>query len=160
VLLSIGAAYVAQQYNNIMDLLQLVFGFVNAPLFATFILGMFWKRSTGHAAFSGLVTGTSAAVLTWCLTVAEGKGGVLGNLHTFPSAMAQSFWVALVAFASCMIVSLVVSFMTQPRPEAELEGLVYSLTKHPVDTGKWYQRPWPLAIAVSVILIILNVWFA
>src|ERR1019366_5379586 len=75
VLLSIGAAYVATRYDNIMDLLQLVFGFVNAPLFATFLLGMFWKRGTGHAAFSGLVTGTVAASLTWCLTVAEGKGG-------------------------------------------------------------------------------------
>jgi hypothetical protein len=62
-----------------MDLLQLVFGFVNAPLFATFLLGMFWKRGTGHGAFSGLVTGTVAAALTWCLTVAEGKGGILGT---------------------------------------------------------------------------------
>jgi SSS family solute:Na+ symporter len=85
VLLSIGAAYIATRYDNIMDLLQLVFGFVNAPLFATFLLGMFWKRGTGHAAFSGLVTGTVAASLTWCLTVAEGKGGILGTVYTFPS---------------------------------------------------------------------------
>ena len=76
VALSIGAAYLAQHYNNIMDLLQLVFGFVNAPLFATFLLGMFWKRTTGHGAFTGLVTGTVAAALTWGLTVAEGKGGM------------------------------------------------------------------------------------
>ena len=76
VVLSIGAAYLATLYNNIMDLLQLVFSFVNAPLFATFLLGMFWKRSTGHGAFSGLVAGTSAAALTHGLTVAEGKGGV------------------------------------------------------------------------------------
>ena len=59
--LSIGTAYLAQHYNNIMDLLQLVFGFVNAPLFATFLLGMFWKRATGHGAFTGLVSGTLAA---------------------------------------------------------------------------------------------------
>jgi solute:Na+ symporter, SSS family len=161
VLLSIGAAYVAQQYNNIMDLLQLVFGFVNAPLFATFLLGMFWKRSTAHGAFAGLVTGTSTAILTWCLTLAEGKGGVLGTLYTFPSSMAQSFWVALIAFTSCLVVSLVVSMATRPRPEAELEGLVYSLTKHQDDSGVvWYEKPWVLAVAVSVILILLNIWFA
>ena len=74
VALSIGAAYVARSYNNIMDLLQFVFGFVNAPLFATFLLGMFWKRTTAHGAFTGLVSGTVAASLTWGLTVAEGKG--------------------------------------------------------------------------------------
>jgi SSS family solute:Na+ symporter len=161
VLLSIGAAYVAQHYNNIMDLLQLVFGFVNAPLFATFLLGMFWKRSTGHAAFSGLITGTVAASLTWCLTVAEGKGGVLGNVHEFPSAMAQSFWIAIMAFASCFVVTLAVSMFTKPKQEKELEGLVYGLTKLPDTSGEvWYQRPWPLAIAVIAILIVLNIYFA
>ena len=161
VLLSIGAAYVANKYDNIMDLLQLVFGFVNAPLFATFLLGMFWKRSTGHAAFSGLVTGTVMASLTWCLTIAEGKGGILGVVHTFPSAMAQSWWVAMIAFVSCFVMTFVVSFATQPRPEKELEGLVYGLTKLPDTSGDaWYRRPWPLAIAVSAILIVLDIWFA
>jgi SSS family solute:Na+ symporter len=161
VVLSIGAAYVAQHYNNIMDLLQLVFGFVNAPLFATFLLGMFWKRSTGHGAFSGLVTGTTAATLTWGLTMAEGKGGFLGVIHTFPSAMAQGFWVAIMAFTSCLVVTFVVSLLTEKRPEKELEGLVYGLTKMPSDAGVvWYERPWPLAIAVSAILIVLNIWFA
>jgi SSS family solute:Na+ symporter len=160
VLLSIGAAYVATRYDNIMDLLQLVFGFVNAPLFATFLLGMFWKRSTGHGAFSGLVTGTVAASLTWCLTVAEGKGGILGTVYTFPSAMAQSFWIALMAFTSCLLVTLVVSLATKPRPEKELEGLVYGLTKIPEDRGSWYQRPAPLAVMVIAILLVLNFWFA
>ena len=160
VLLSIGAAYVATKYDNIMDLLQLVFGFVNAPLFATFLLGMFWKRGTGHAAFSGLVTGTVAASFTWCLTVAEGKGGILGTVYTFPSAMAQSFWIALMAFTSCFLVTLVVSLATKPRPEKELEGLVYGLTKIPEDRGSWYQRPAPLAAIIIVILLVLNIWFA
>jgi solute:Na+ symporter, SSS family len=161
VVLSIGAAYLAQQYNNIMDLLQLVFGFVNAPLFATFLLGMFWKRSTGHGAFAGLVTGTVAASGTWLFTVAENQGGALGHLHTFPSVMAQSFWVAILAFTSCLVVTLVVSTVTKPKPEAELEGLVYGLTKMPSDEGaKWYQRPAPLAVVVVVILVILNIWFA
>ena len=74
ILLSIATAYLAQQFNNIMDFLQLVFGFVNAPLFATFLLGMFWRRTTGHGAFFGLVSGTLAAALTHGLTVAEKQG--------------------------------------------------------------------------------------
>jgi SSS family solute:Na+ symporter len=160
VLLSIGAAYIAQQYNNIMDLLQLVFGFVNAPLFATFLLGMFWKRSTANGAFTGMCSGTVAATFTFLLTSAEGKGGLLGVVYTFPSAMAQSFWIALVAFASCLLVTFVVSMATTARPERELEGLVYGLTKIPVDPGKWYQRPAPLAVMVVVILVVLNFWFA
>src|ERR1039458_3573310 len=110
VALSIGAAYLAQYYNNIMDLLQFVFGFVNAPLFATFLLGMFWKRATANGAFFGLVTGTVAAALTWGLTVAEGKGGVFGQVHTFPSVMAQNFWIAIVAFTSCFLVLSLVFF--------------------------------------------------
>lgn len=158
--LSIATAYLAQQYNNIMDLLQLVFGFVNAPLFATFVLGMFWKRSTGHGAFTGLVAGTSAAALTHGLTLAEGKGAWLANLHEFPTTMAQNFWIAIFAWTTCFLVTIAVSLATRPRPERELEGLVYGLTKMPKDHGvRWYGRPGPLAVAVGVILVVLNVIF-
>ena len=161
VVLSIGAAYVARQYNNIMDLLQFVFGFVNAPLFATFLLGMFWKRTTAHGAFSGLLSGTAAAAATWGFTVAEGKGGVFGTLHTFPSVMAQNFWIAIFAFGVCFVVTVLVSMMSAPRAENELEGLVYGLTKIRHDEGaSWWQRPAPLAIFVSVLVIFLNIWFA
>jgi len=90
VTISIAAAYLAQHYNNIMDVLQLVFSFVNAPLFATFLLGMFWKRTTGHAAFTGLLAGTVAAAVTHGLTLAEGKGGWIVVTHQFPSTMAQN----------------------------------------------------------------------
>ena len=161
VLLSIGAAYVATMYNNIMDLLQLVFGFVNAPLFGTFLLGMFWKRSTGHGAFWGLLSGTSAAFLTWATTVAEGKGGIFGNLHTFPSTMAQNFWIAIMAFVTCIVITSLVSLMTTPRPDREMEGLVYGLTNIRHDEGvSWYQRPATLAIIVLLLVIALNFWFA
>src|SRR6185437_3682804 len=108
VVLSIGTAYLATRYNNIMDLLQLVFGFVNAPLFATFLLGMFWKRTTGHAAFTGLVGGTLAAALTHGLTVAEGKGGWIAVVHTFPSVMAQNFWIAIWAWTTCFVLTIAV----------------------------------------------------
>ena len=161
VVLSIGAAYVAQHYNNIMDLLQFVFGFVNAPLFATFLLGMFWKKATPNGAFTGLVCGTAAAAATWGFTVAEGKGGVFGNLHTFPSTMAQNFWIAIAAWTTCFVITILVSMFTAPRPERELEGLVYGLTKVPHDaTAKWYERPAPLAVVVGIVVIILNIWFA
>jgi SSS family solute:Na+ symporter len=158
--LSIGTAYLAQLYNNIMDLLQLVFGFVNAPLFATFLLGMFWKRSTGHGAFAGLVSGTAAAALTHGLTMAEGKGGWLGHIADYPSTMAQNFWIAIWAWSTCFVVTTVVSLATKAKPEAELHNLVYGLTELPHDAGvPWYKRPGPLAVAVGVICILLNLIF-
>ena len=160
VLLSIAAAYVATRYNNIMDLLQLVFGCVNAPLFATFLLGMFWKRTTAHGAFTGLTSGTAAAFLTLACTQAEGKGGWIAQVHQFPSQMAQNFWIAIVAFTTCFIISVVVSLVPTPRPDKEMEGLVYGLTKVPHDvTAKWYERPAPLTVAVVIMLVILNIWF-
>ena len=105
-LLSIGGGVRRAPFNNIMDVLQLVFAFVNAPLFATFPLGMFWKRATGHGAFSGLLSGTLAAALHHGLTLPAGavagvKGGYFGHLHTYPSEMAQTFWTAICAFTTC-----------------------------------------------------------
>src|SRR3954454_22299716 len=142
VALSIGTAYLAQQYNNIMDLLQLVFGFVNAPLFATFLLGMFWRRSTGHGAFLGLISGTTAAALVHGLTIAEGKGGWISVVHAFPSTMAQNFWIAIFAWSTCFVVTILVSMATKPKPDRELEILVYGLTKIPHEQGvSWYRRP-------------------
>lgn len=159
-LLSIGAAYIATLYNNIMDLLQLVFGFVNAPLFATFLLGMFWKRSTGHGAFTGLLTGTAAAAFTHGLTLAEGKGGWLGNLHEFPSVMAQNFWVAINAWTACFLVTILVSLATRARAEKELEGLVYGITKIPHEAHVvWYMRPLPLSAVAAVACLLLNLLF-
>ncbi|HEY1341732.1 MAG TPA: hypothetical protein VGF59_29675 [Bryobacteraceae bacterium] len=161
VALSVATAYVAQHYNNIMDLLQLVFGFVNAPLFATFLLGMFWKRATGHGAFIGLISGTTAAALTHGLTVAEGKGGWIAEVHTFPSTMAQNFWIAIFAWTSCFLITILVSLATAPRPQRELEGLVYGLTKLKHDEGvSWYKRPAPIAVVVALLLLLLNIWFA
>src|SRR5436853_2228946 len=98
---SVAAAYFAAHFNNIMDLLQLVFAFVNAPLFATFLLGMFWRRTTGHGAFTGLISGTVAAALTHGMTLSEGKGGWLAVVHEFPSTMAQNFWIAIFAWSAC-----------------------------------------------------------
>ena len=117
VALSIGTAYLATHFNNIMDFLQLVFGFVNAPLFATFLLGMFWKRTTGHAAFTGLLAGPAAAAITHGLTMAERKGGWITTLRTFPSTMAQNFWIAIYAWSTCLLLTIVISMVTKPKPE-------------------------------------------
>jgi SSS family solute:Na+ symporter len=143
-----------------MDLLQLVFGFVNAPLFATFLLGMFWKRTTGHGAFSGLVAGTTAAALTHGLTGAERKGAWLANLHEFPTIMAQNFWIAIFAWSACFAVTVLVSLATRPKPVAELHNLVYGVTDlPPTRHERWLHRPWVLAVAVGGICIWLNIWY-
>jgi len=160
VILSIGTAYIATAFNNIMDFLQLVFGFVNAPLFGTFLLGMFWKRTTANGAFTGLVSGTGAALATFALTRAENKGGFLGVIHEFPSSMAQNFWISIIAFAVCVSVTAIVSMITTPKPDRELESLVYGLTKIPHEAGvPWYKRPGPLAVVVGLLTVILNIIF-
>ena len=160
VALSIGAAYMAQAYNNIMDVLQLVFSFVNAPLFATFLLGMFWKRTTGHGAFVGLLSGTGAAAAVHGLTIAEGKGGWIATVHQFPSTMAQNLWMAIFAWSTCFVVTLLVSLATRARPEDELRGLVYSMTPRVVVADEpWYKRPGVLACIIGAFVIILNVIF-
>jgi solute:Na+ symporter, SSS family len=165
ILLSIAAAYLASAFNNIMDLLQLVFAFVNAPLFATFALGMFWRRATGHGAFAGLMSGTLAAALHHGLTLPAGarpgiKGGFLGLLHTYPSELAQTFWTAIVAWTTCFVVTIIVSMATRPRPDGELRGLVYALTDRPNDQGlPWIRRPWVLAAAVLGLTLGLNFLF-
>lgn len=179
IILSIGTAYVAKEFNNIMNLLQLVFAFVNAPLFATFALGMFWRRATGHGAFFGLLSGTAAAAvhhgLTFPLGAAPGgiKGGYIlnlllspeqiaeaGNTFVYRSSMAQNFWTAIYAFGTCMVVSIVISLFTKPRADEDLKGLVYSLTPKP-DEGHlpWHKRPAALAIAVLLLTLALNIIF-
>ena len=165
IVLSIGAAYAVTSFNNIMDALQLVFALVNAPLFATFLLGMFSKRTTGHGAFTGLVAGTAGALVHHGLTLPLGDaagihGGWITVLHQYPSDMAQNFWTAIFAFGINLVVTVVVSLVTEPRPEPELVGLVYSLTPKPVETHlEWYQKPSTLAIAVLVVAAALNVIF-
>ncbi|HEU0302664.1 MAG TPA: sodium:solute symporter family protein [Longimicrobium sp.] len=164
--LSVATAYATTAFNNIMDMLQLVFAFVNAPLFATFLLGMFWRRTTGHGAFTGLVSGTAAAAIHHGLTLPANagvgiKGGWMGTLmNTYPSEMAQNFWTAIWAWTTCFVVTIVVSLVTKPRPDEELRGLVYSLTERPRDEGEpWYRRPGVLAVLVLGMTLLLNVVF-
>jgi SSS family solute:Na+ symporter len=163
--LSIAAAYVAASFNNIMDLLQLVFAFVNAPLFATFALGMFWKRTTGHGAFVGLLSGTAGAAIHHGVSLAVGavpgvKGGYFGAHFIYRSELGQTFWTATVAWVTCFVVTIVVSLATRPRPAEELTGLVYGLTPKPSEAGqKWYKRPEVLAVFVLTLTLALNIIF-
>ena len=167
ILASVLAAYGATRFNNILDMLQLVFSFVNGPLFATFLLGMFWRRTTGHGAFYGLLTGTVTAALHYGLTLPRGavpgiKGGFLGAvLHTYPSEMALNFWTALFAWTGCFVATLVISLVTtRNKTDEELVGLVYSLTPRlKEDYLPWYKRPVILAVFVLVGSTILNVIF-
>ncbi len=135
VAISVAAAYTATKFNNIMDMLQVVFGLANAPLLATLLLGMFWKRTTGLGAFFGLVAGTAAGLLHNGLTLPKGavSGGMKGGwidrpdaprvLHTYPSEMAQNFWTAIFAFARLVLWSpLSSACLLGPREESELSG--------------------------------------
>jgi len=163
--LSVVAAYATSRFNNIMDFLQLVFAFVNAPLFATFLLGMFWKRTTGHGAFFGLLSGTAAAAVHHGLTLPLGarvgiKGGWLAVVRTYPSEMAQNFWTAIWAWSVCFVVTIVISLCTRAREEKDLVGLVYSLTAKPSEEHvAWYMRPAVLGAIVIGIAVVLNLIF-
>ncbi len=165
ILISIAAAYAATRFNNIMDFLQLVFAFVNAPLFATFLLGMFWKRTSGHGAFFGLLSGTTAAALHHGLTLPAGavagiKGGWITSIHSYPSEMAQNFWTAIWAWSACFAITILISLATKPRKEEELKGLVYSLTERPSEGHlPFYKRPLALGLLVLALVLVLNLIF-
>jgi len=160
ILLSITTAYIAKSFNNINDFLQLVFSFVNGPLFATFLLGMFWKRTTSDGAFWGLVMGTVAAACTHGLTIAEGKGGWIYPWYAISSGMGQAFIVAAVSWIVNFCTTILVSLVTKPKKEEELKGLVYSLTvKQSYFGDKWHQKVVPLAVVLLVATILLNILF-
>lgn len=167
ILASIAAAYIASKFGNIMDFLQTIFSMINAPLFAVIFLGMFWKRTTGHAAFTGLLLGFLMALLHHGLTVPAGattlvKGGWIATVYTYPVEMAQNFWTAIIAFTVSTLVTVGLTLVTkQQKSESELHGLVYSLTPRTIeDKGlRWHERPVGLAIIVGVICLILSIIF-
>jgi len=165
VLLALAAAYLVSAFNNIMDVLQMVFAFVNAPLFATFLLGMFWKRATGHGAFAGLVGGTLAAAIHHGLTlpgraVPGVKGGWIDVLSHYPSEMAQNFWTAIIAWTGCFVITIVVSLLTAAPDQARLKGLVYSMTPRIDDSAtSWFARPEFLGALAIAAVVALNILF-
>jgi SSS family solute:Na+ symporter len=126
---------------------------------------MFWRRTTGHGAFAGLLAGTAGAAVHHGLTLPAGmsegiKGGYLAILHTYPSELAQTFWTAITAWVTCFVVTIIVSLATSPRPSEELRGLVYSLTPRPSDAAlPLRSRPWVLAVVVLALTVALNFVF-
>ena len=173
ILFSIACAYFAKQYNNAMDVIQLVFAFVNAPLFGTFLLGMFWKRTTSIGAFIGLFLGIATSAVFHALTTTFGnvdaaghvikqlKGGYLHVFAKFPSEMAQNFWMASFAFIACFILTLLISLATRrTKTDEELKGLVYSLTPKYKDTEQHVLlRPAVLGTILLIGCVILNIIF-
>jgi len=165
IVLSIGAAYFASMWTNAMDIIQLVFAFVNAPLFATFLLGMFWSRTTGTGAFIGLLAGTAASALFHACTISAGnlpgvKGGYIHAFWTLPSDMAQNFWLASFAFIVCFVVTVALSLATRrTKSDEELTGLVYSLTPRQSVEQAWYARPGTIGIALLAVCFLLNYLF-
>ena len=154
---AIFTALIASNYANLMDYLQTLFGFFNAPLFATFILGMFWKRMTPTAGWAGLSSGTLSAVGVFLLN----EAGVM-NLP----GQGAAFLAASTAFVVDIVVSVLVSLVTTPKPVSELVGLVYSETPRedlvdPNEKGyPWFRRTLPLAGIALVMVIVLNTLFA
>ncbi len=146
VLIGIGTAFIAAGYSNIMNYIQALFSIFNAPLFATFIIGMFWKRMTAWAGFWGLIAGTASAAFIFVTSESgvDAFGFDEPLLFTFGSPLTSAFWAAAIAFAVDAIVSVVVSLVTAPKPVRELEGLVYGTT---VDMGDlshstgWWRSP-------------------
>ncbi|GAB3860117.1 sodium:solute symporter family protein [Nocardioides maradonensis] len=161
--IAIATAAVASHFSNVMDYLQTLFGFFNAPLFATFILGMFWKRMTATAGWVGLVAGTCGAVVVAIL--ADGTLGGLSQGVIPISGQGAAFLCASTAFVVDVGLSVLVSLVTKPKPAAELRGLVYSETPReertdPLEsTYAWYRRPVPLAGIALAMVIVLNAIF-
>ena len=161
--IAIGTATFAASFSNIMSYLQTLFGFFNAPLFATFILGMFWKRMTATAGWMGLVAGTASAVLVAFLSEDAFGSASLGVIAI--GGQGAAFLAASTAFVVDIVLSIVVSLATQPKPVEQLVGLVYSETPREMRTdpdeasAPWYQRTVPLAGLALVMVIALNLAF-
>ena len=154
-MISIATALIASGYSNIMNYIQVLFSVFNVPLFATFIVGMYWKRMTPAAGLWGMVAGSIGALGTYLLY----KGGVLD----FGSDLAEAFWGAIIAFLLDAVVSVGVTFVTEPRPVEELQGLVHGManeddTRTAADDG-WYRSPGLLAAIVLVATVALSLFF-
>jgi solute:Na+ symporter, SSS family len=160
VLVSIGTAYLVMSASSIMDYVQSLFSFFIAPLFATVIFGMLWKRTTGPAGFWGLLCGTVASIAMWTWVKIDPSALSIIALSPHAKTMAQNMYQALWAWIICAVVTVVVSLLTKPKPESELVGLVYGCTVLPSEGHlKLYQRPIFWAVVVALALVIMNIIF-
>ena len=163
IFISIATAYLAKSFPTIMDYIQAIFSWVNAPLFATMLLGMFWKRTTSNGAFWGLIAGMVASFSIFLGFKFGLIGPDLANLLTFtsnPSDMARNLWQAIWAWLTCFGLTVLISLFTTPKPDSELVGLVKSLTPKVDSTGQllWH-RPAFWGAVVLLIATALNIYF-
>ncbi|MCL5033742.1 MAG: sodium:solute symporter family protein [Bacteroidetes bacterium] len=152
VLFSVGTAYIVQSFPNLMDYMQLIFTFFNAPLFATFLLGMFWKKATPWGGFFGLLSGILAAAFHYFVLYRP------GIVH-YPSEMAANFYQAWWAWCADFVVTIVVSLFTAKKEESALAGLVYGLTPRPHSGSTLFRKPEFWAVVSLVMMVALNIIF-
>jgi SSS family solute:Na+ symporter len=160
-IISIGTAYLVMGFASIMDYVQALFGFFIAPLFGTVLLGMLWKRTTRAAGFWGLLVGTISSVSTFTLMKLNPERWVpVFALSSQAKALAQDMYQALWSCVTCVVITVLVTMVTKPRPDSELVGLVYSLT--PLareDRAPLLQRPVFWGVVAVVVLVILQIIF-
>src|ERR1700742_1617025 len=160
VLVSVGTAYLVMQFASIMDYVQALFSFFIAPLFGTVVLGMLWKRATSAGGFWGLLLGTASSISMWAWVKIDPTALRYVALSPNAKALAQDMFQALWSFCVCVIVTVVVSYATKPKADAELDGLVYGLTAVPsVGDVAIYEKPLFWAGVVGIIFVILNILF-
>jgi SSS family solute:Na+ symporter len=160
VLISIGTAYLVMQFLSIMDYVQALFSFFIAPLFGTVVLGMLWKRTTPAGGFWGLLAGTASSIGMWAWVKIDPSALTYVALSTHARDMAENMYRALWSWIVCVVVTVVVSLVTKPKPESELAGLVYGATQIPSDRlMPFYQRPIFWAGVVAALFVTLNVLF-
>ncbi len=160
VLISVGTAYLVQHAASIMDYVQGLFSFFIAPLFGTVILGMLWKRTTKAGGFWGLLAGTCTAIGLFLWVHFDPSALRYVALSASAKTLAEDMYRALWSWLVCVIVTVVVSYATKPKPVSELEGLVYGVVPLPVEhDDHWYQKPIVWAGVIAVLFVILNIIF-
>lgn len=158
VLISVGTAYLVMQFASIMDYVQALFSFFIAPLFGTVVLGMLWKRVTGPAGFWGLLAGTLSSIGMWAWVKVDHGALRYVALSPYAKDMAENMYRALWSCLFGVLVTVIVSYMTTPRPDSELRGLVYGATAipHEANVTLWH-RPAFWASVVGVVFVVLNI---
>src|SRR5215813_3627269 len=159
VLISVGTAYLVMQFLSIMDYVQALFSFFIAPLFGTVILGMLWKRTTAAGGFWGLLAGTLSSIGMWAWVKADPSALRYVALSPDARDMAENMYRALWSCTICFIVTVVVSWLTKPKSDSELVGLVYGVTPIPRETDvPFWERPAFWGAVVFVVFIVFNIY--
>ncbi|HET8547918.1 MAG TPA: sodium:solute symporter family protein [Bryobacteraceae bacterium] len=160
VLVSIGTAYLVMSFLSIMDYVQALFSFFIAPLFGTVLLGMLWKRATPAGGFWGLLAGTVSSIAMWAWVKVDPSALAYIALSTRAKDMAENMYRGLWSWVVCVLVTVLVSMVTRPKPAEELVGLVYGVTPLPSeDVYPVYKRPWFWAVIVGAVFVLLQVIF-